>query len=180
MHLNAEAIPPVRAITDLATLRVIVDSQRHRILTALIAEELGAAALADRLKLPRTRIYYHLDLLERHGFVRVTGYHDEGAPVRLYRATAASFRLDRGLLGTEGASLNDARATLLEAAAADLRTAALPEDDVSVFRRFLRLNARRRSELQAAIEHVVSQYADADADGDDVEFISALFPMSST
>lgn len=180
MNLNSEAIPAVRPIGDLETLRVIVDSQRHRILTALIAEQLGAAALAERLKLPRTRIYYHLDLLERHGFVRVTGYHDDGAPVRLYRATAASFRLDRGLLGDQNTSVNDARATLLEAAAADIRTATANEDDVSVRRHFLRLSAERRSALQTAIAGLLEQYAGADADGDDVEFISALFPMGTT
>jgi DNA-binding transcriptional ArsR family regulator len=177
MHLNIEAILAVKPIGDLETLRVIVDSQRHRILTALIAEELGASALAERLKLPRTRIYYHLDLLERHGFVRVTGYHDEGAPVRLYRATAASFQLDRGLLGDQSTSVNDTRATLLEAAAADLRSATPSDDDVSVRRHFLRLNTERRAALQDAIAELLAQYVGADADGEDVEFISALFPM---
>jgi DNA-binding transcriptional ArsR family regulator len=177
MNQNAEPLPAVQAISDLETLGIIVDSQRHRILSALIAEELGAAVLAERLKLPRTRIYYHLDLLERYGFVRVSGYRDGGTTMRLYLATAASFRIERGLFGDDRSSLNHTRATLLEAAAADIRGAREHEDRVLVLRQFLRLNPERRAALSTALTQLLDQYAQTDADGDDVEFISALFPI---
>jgi DNA-binding transcriptional ArsR family regulator len=179
MNLNIEPLPAAQAITDLETLGIIVDSQRHRILSALIAEELGAAVLAERLKLPRTRIYYHLDLLERYGFVHVSGYRDRGATMRLYRATAASFRVERGLLGGDLSSFNDARATLLEAAAADVRSTNAPEDKVFVLRQFLRLNPERRAALSAAIVQLLDRYAAIDADGEDVEFVAALFPIGA-
>jgi predicted ArsR family transcriptional regulator len=176
MNLTATLIPPTRPIGDLETLRVIVDSQRHRILSTLIAEELSASALATRLRLPRTRIYYHLDLLERHGFIRVSGHSDEGAATRHYRATAASFRVDRTLFGEQDASLADVRASLLEAAAGDLRASNSSEDDIFVNRQFVRMSAEKRSAFLAAVTQLIAQYADTDGAGDDVEFIAALFP----
>src|SRR5471032_1952809 len=177
MNPTIQLIPAVLPINDLETLRVIVDSQRHRILSALIAEELGAAALAERLKLPRTRIYYHLELLERHGFIRVSGYRDEGATMRLYRATAASFRIEQGLFGDQRTSLNDTRATLIEAAAGDLRNVHAPDEHVFVRRQFLRLTAAKRASLEIAMTRLLDEYSAGDADGDDVELVSALFPI---
>jgi DNA-binding transcriptional ArsR family regulator len=176
MNLTTAPIPAIRPIGDLETLRVIVDSQRHRILSTLIADEMSASELAARLKLPRTRIYYHLDLLERHGFIRVSGHSDEGATTRLYRATAASFRVDRSLLGDQDASLMDVRAALLEAAAADLRASRSSEDEVFVNRQFVLMSAERRAAFHSAVTELLGQFASTDGSGDDVEFIAALFP----
>jgi DNA-binding transcriptional ArsR family regulator len=177
MNLNADLMPLVQPIGDLETLSVIVDSQRHRILSTLIGEEMSAAALAVRLKLPRTRIYYHLELLERHGFIRVSGHRDEGASVRLYRATAASFRVDPALFGKHDGALAGTRAALLETAAADLRASGSQADDVFVNRQFVRMSAGKRAAFQTAIVELIAQYADGGPDADDVEFIAALFPM---
>jgi DNA-binding transcriptional ArsR family regulator len=176
MELKAESLPAIRMIEGLEPLRIVSDSQRHRILSALIAEPLGAAALAKLLKLPRTRIYYHLELLERHGFIRLSGYRDDGNAERLYRATAASFRVDRALLGQRSTSLNEARAELLEAAAHDLRAAAPAQaEDAFVQRAFVRLNAAEQHALRAELLEVMSKYAGRDTGGDEIEFVVGLF-----
>ncbi|HZX67389.1 MAG TPA: winged helix-turn-helix domain-containing protein [Candidatus Elarobacter sp.] len=176
MNLKTESLPPVRTIDGLEALRVVSDSQRHRILSALIAEPLAASDLAERLKLPRTRIYYHLELLERHGFIRLAGYRDEGATERVYRATAAAFHVDRSLLGSRSTSLNDARAELLEAAAHDLRAAAASQsDEAFVQRGFVRVPAGELSAFRAELVGVVEKYADRRMDGDEIEVVVALF-----
>ena len=173
----ADDVAPVGAVRDLAALRVIADGQRHRILSAVIREALSAAALAERLTIPRTRVYYHLELLERHGFVRVCGYRDERSPERLYRATAASFHIDRGLLGSELAHLNHARAGLLEAAADDLRHVAPDDETVVVRRAFVRLGARRREAFRAALAALIAEYSAGDPAGVEVEVVAALFDV---
>lgn len=170
-------VAPVGAVRDLAALRVIADGQRHRILSAVIREALSAAVLAERLAIPRTRVYYHLELLERHGFVRVSGYRDERTPERLYRATAASFHIDRGLLGSDVAQLNHARAGLLEAAADDLRHVSPDDETVVVRRAFVRLGGARREAFRAALASLIAEYTVGDPDGVEVEVVAALFDV---
>ncbi|HVV38579.1 MAG TPA: helix-turn-helix domain-containing protein [Acidimicrobiales bacterium] len=67
-----EATPDVKIIEDLATLRLLSDPLRLRLI-----EELGAApttvkALARAMDMKPNRLYYHVNLLEEHGLVRVT------------------------------------------------------------------------------------------------------------
>ncbi len=73
-----EAVPdetpplPVKVIDDLATLRLLSDPLRLQLI-----EELGAApttvkALARAMGMKPNRLYYHVNLLEQHGLVRVT------------------------------------------------------------------------------------------------------------
>jgi DNA-binding transcriptional ArsR family regulator len=176
MNLNAEPLPPIRTIEDLEALRIISDSQRHRILSALIAEPLAASALAERLELPRTRIYYHLELLERHGFIRLAGYREDGATERVYRATATAFHVDRSLLGNRSASLNDARAELLEAAAHDLRAAAPSQSEAAFVQRgFVRVQPDELAAFRAELLAVLSKYGQLASGGDEIEFVIGLF-----
>ena len=155
----------------------MADSQRHRILSELIAEPLTAASVSKRLRIPRTRVYYHLELLERHGFIAVCGYRDVRNAERLYRATASSFRVDRRLLGTAAAALNDARAALLDAAAEDVRRIPPHDDELLVQRTFVRLSARRRAAFRAALIALVEKYAQPDPAGTEVEVVAALFEV---
>jgi DNA-binding transcriptional ArsR family regulator len=67
-----DVVPDVKIIEDLATLRLLSDPLRLRLI-----EELGAApttvkALARAMDMKPNRLYYHVNLLEEHGLVRVT------------------------------------------------------------------------------------------------------------
>ena len=177
MNEAHQPIPAVGAVKDLAALRVIADSQRHRILAALMREPLSAAALSDRLAIPRTRVYYHIELLERHGFVRVSGYRDERSPERLYRATAGFFHIDRALFGSDLAGLNHARAGLLEAAADDLRHVSPDDETVVVRRAFVRLDPVRRKAFADALVALIATFASDDEDGVESEIVAALFDV---
>ncbi|MEE6209120.1 helix-turn-helix domain-containing protein [Salarchaeum sp. III] len=63
----------------LAMQRVIGDSTRYRILTALLRNgESSASALADALDVPSNRLHYHLDTLQDVGLVQNRKRKDRG------------------------------------------------------------------------------------------------------
>lgn len=155
----------------------MADTQRHRILASLIAAPLSAAALADRLAIPRTRVYYHLGLLERHGFIEIAGMRTNRLAERIYRAVAASFRVDHRLLGADAASLNFARSALLEAVADDVRRVPADDDALLVQRTVVRMTAARRTRLRTALITLVEKFSQPDPDGVEVEIAVALFDL---
>ncbi len=66
------SLPDYKVIDDLATLRLLSDPLRLRLI-----EELGIApttvkTLAKTLAMKPNRLYYHVNLLEEHGLIRVT------------------------------------------------------------------------------------------------------------
>ena len=63
-------------ISDLETIRIMSDPLRLRVIQAMSAdvdESWTVKRLAAALGLPATKLYYHINLLEKHGLVRVTG-----------------------------------------------------------------------------------------------------------
>jgi DNA-binding transcriptional ArsR family regulator len=174
----------VAEVTSLEALRAVSDSQRHRILTLLIHEPLTASEIAKRLKIARTRVYYHLDLLEEHGFIRVVEQRQVAAMIeRTFRACAKRFRVDRRMLASASSEseVNGAQALLLERAADDLRSRHAGESrvdgiDVLVHRSFLRLTRARAAELRAALDALVDTYTNGPDEGDSYEMTLALFP----
>jgi DNA-binding transcriptional ArsR family regulator len=187
MPVNASEILDTVAIQNLDALRALVDSQRHRIVTLLIDEPLTAKVLAERLGIARTRLYYHLAMLERRGLIRVVETRVvSGVQERTYRAVARTFRVDRALLASQAtaAEVFDAQAAILDAVAGDVRARAVPDgtspdDDVFVSRTFLRLTDERRRELGSRLKALVAEYRDGDADGSETELALALFTSSA-
>jgi len=182
MQVN-EDLQSVAPVANLEALQALVDSQRHRIVTMLMDEPLTAKEIAARLGIGRTRLYYHLDLLERHGLIRVADTRVvSGIVERTFRAVARTFRVDRALLSSQASDMQitDAQAAILDAVAHDLRArvlpgAAPPHDDVLVSRAFLKLNDTRREELRKRLAAIVDEYSRADADGTEMEIALALF-----
>ena len=155
--LDMARLPAEAKVPTLEALRIIGDTTRHRILTMLIRRALTPSEIAAKLKMARTRVYYHLDLLKQHGFIRVVEERPVAAMTeRTYRACAKRFRVDRQMLaaGASESEVNDAQAQLLEHAADDLRAAA-PRSDVLVSRSFIRLSSARADQLRADIGALV-------------------------
>jgi DNA-binding transcriptional ArsR family regulator len=175
--LNIAGLPATAVVESLEALRAISDSWRHRILTLLIREPLTPSQIAEKLKIARTRVYYHLDLLVQHGFIRIIEERPvAGVVERTYRACAQCFRVDRAMLAatTSEPDVNDAQARLLESAADDLR--ALPEHpEVLVSRSFLRLSPERALELRSALAELLRRYSESDENGQAFEMTLALF-----
>jgi predicted ArsR family transcriptional regulator len=147
-------------------------------------EALTAKELSERLKITRTRLYYHLDLLEHQGIIRVVDERPvNGIPERRYRAVARAFRVDRTLLGSKNTTgdIVNAQAAILDAVAADLHANAdRQDDDVLCARAFLRLTLQRRKELRARMTALLHEFEDAEPEGDDVEIALALFTTGGT
>lgn len=177
--LNATILPAEAKVSSLAALRAVSDSCRHRILSLLILEPLTPSEVAARMKIARTRVYYHLDLLKEHGFIRVVEERPVAAMIeRTYRACAQRFKVDRKMLAATSSEseLNDAQAQLLERAADDLRVSS-SSSDVLVSRAFVRLNQTRAAELRSEIVALIDKYAGLSSgdSGDSFEMAFALF-----
>jgi DNA-binding transcriptional ArsR family regulator len=174
----------VHWVRDLAALRAITDSQRHAILTELIRRPMTARELAAALRLPQTKLYYHLKLLEQHGYVAVV---DErlahGILERRYSAVAQSFRIDHALIGAGDASAAvEATTVLLDATARDLRVKSNIGDDCVVARTLPRLSRKRYRELHARLHALIAEFNDDanDAGGSRASLTIALFPNEET
>lgn len=162
-------------IRDLDTLKALADPTRLTIIEALL-EPRTVTQLADRLELPRTRLYHHINLLVERGLIRVVETHQVGAiPERVYQATAKSFRPDRTLLaGAENIDAAEAVLTaIFDATRADvarvLRSGVTDLDPtrgrrrMGLERRLLLLDPERAAELFGRIEALLEEY---DTDGD--------------
>ena len=94
----------VEVIEDPGAAVVALDPVRARLLAAL-AEPGSAAALAQRVSLPRQKVNYHLRALEAHGLVRLVEERAWGGITeRVLVATAASYIVSPAALG---AAAND-------------------------------------------------------------------------
>lgn len=99
-------VAEVLTISDLETLRMMSDPLRLRILQSL-AERRGRPTtvkeVAQRLGTPATKLYYHVNLLEERGLVRV---HDSrvvsGIIEKSYVPTAQSYAVDKNLFALGG------------------------------------------------------------------------------
>ena len=175
--LNTEEVVAVKEIEDLESLRIVTDSQRHHILCLLIDEALTPTDIARRLKINRTRVYYHLDLLVKHGMIRVVSERQVVAIVeRTYRAVAKSYRVNRGLLAASVSSeeITRVQSEILEHTADDARCATDPE--ILITRTFVRLTPDDARELRAEMIALIDAYQKrSDKNAETYEIAMALF-----
>lgn len=88
-----------RTIHALDALRVYFDPLRTRIIHAL-SEPCTLHQVAAALDVPFTRLYYHFQLLEKHGFIRQVDAKSFGGAVeeKVYQISARVFLVDRALM----------------------------------------------------------------------------------
>ncbi|MCX6049580.1 MAG: helix-turn-helix domain-containing protein [Chloroflexi bacterium] len=83
-------------VTRLETLKVISDALRSRILDLLRAEAQTVKQLSATLHMPPKKLYYHVNLMEQHGLIRVVSTRIvSGIIEKQYRATAYLFWFDK-------------------------------------------------------------------------------------
>jgi DNA-binding transcriptional ArsR family regulator len=96
-------------IRDIESLKVYFDPVRLRIIQELADRARSIREIAEAIGVPFTRLYYHINLLEKHGIIRLVGV-ERGAGVieeKYYRVTARFFVVDRALM-TPGTPAGDA------------------------------------------------------------------------
>jgi predicted ArsR family transcriptional regulator len=99
-------IESLYTIKDLETLKVISDPLRMRILDSIgLANQLGelrtVKQCAEELDTPPAKLYYHINMLEKHGLIKVADTQIvSGIIEKHYQITAHSIMIDRDLLST--------------------------------------------------------------------------------
>lgn len=114
-------------IEDLETLKVLTDNLRVRILRTFGREPRTVKEIAERLDMPHTKLYYHVNMLEKHAIIKVVETRIvSGIIEKLYSVTAKSYRPGPGLLSAvtpsdEQSKMDAMVQSVMEAAREDLR-----------------------------------------------------------
>jgi predicted ArsR family transcriptional regulator len=123
-------ILPVYVIRDLEQLKTVSDPLRSKVLVYLIEKAYTGQQLAKLLGMARAKVHYHLNELEKHGFITVV--HTElknGIVQKFYRSVARGFIPSEELLPYVSEVENYFReATLNVLARAKLRALSAPEE----------------------------------------------------
>jgi DNA-binding transcriptional ArsR family regulator len=61
---------PVLMVHDLETLKILADPLRNQILEILAPEKLTINQMAEKLGLTPSKLYYHINLLEKYGLIQ--------------------------------------------------------------------------------------------------------------
>ena len=119
---------PIQVLTDLEQIRVLADPLRIRILELLCDEELTTKQVARKLDEKATRLYHHVEALERVGLIRLTRTRqNRGTIEKYYIGVAKAFRADAqafmGQAGTEetGEALEAMVGTITDTVAREVR-----------------------------------------------------------
>jgi hypothetical protein len=185
-----------RAPLDPVTLRVITDPLRSFVLYSLVPEAKTARRLAGEVGCPKTRLYYHLQQLEKHGLIFVERTRKvSGIIEKSYRAAARDWVLDR--TGVDpGAAPGRARIDALlafvfdqtrleiqrqvENRALDLTRRAPDPSSLMAYRNVLKLDRTQASRLYRRLLDFWMEYEEIARnpaeEGDFYAFTVALYP----
>lgn len=86
-------------IDDLDTLKVIADPLRLQIIEIIFDHPHTVKQIAHKLDIPASKLYYHTNLLEKHGLIRIASTRVvSGIVEKSYQTTARNLRVKKGLL----------------------------------------------------------------------------------
>ncbi len=116
---------PSFVIRDLETLKVVTDPLRNQILEAILAAPQTVKQIAEKLGVTPSKLYYHVNMLEEFGFIRVAETRMVANMVeKIYCATAAMIEVDRSLISFTTDSgkqaINDSALSILDTTRQDL------------------------------------------------------------
>lgn len=90
---------PFFTIEDAETLRVVADPLRIQLLELMATQAFTAKQVADRLGLTPSKLYYHINTLEKHGLLTLVETRMvANLQEKYFRATAYSFQVAESLL----------------------------------------------------------------------------------
>ena len=139
---------------SLRQVRALADPLRMRVLECLTEEVLTTKQVADRLRLPPTRLYHHVGVLEKAGLIQlVRTQRKRGTIEKYYKAVMGNIVVDRRVKGVLTGAL---QATLSEVDR--LRRT----EDAVVYRIKVRTSAAGLDELQ----RVLTRWAKKTGKGD--------------
>jgi DNA-binding transcriptional ArsR family regulator len=105
---GAPAQESIKVLTDLEQIKVLADPLRVRILESLGLEERTTKQVADLLGEGPTKLYHHVEALERVGLIRMTRTRqNRGTLEKYYQAVARRFEADSRLFSESAAGGDD-------------------------------------------------------------------------
>lgn len=175
--------PSSYTIRDLETLRVLSDPLRTQIFDLCAMQPRTVREIAGRLNLAPTRLYYHINLLEKHGLILVDETRRVGNLIeKRYRAVAPTLEIDGNLFAIEThqgkenvttlvrSTLDSARDDLLRSLEARSKArdqgATPKEHEVVLFRLHAYLNDERAAEFSQRLKSLVDDFSQADFPGE--------------
>lgn len=112
----ARELAETHIIETLDALKVFSDPLRQRILETLYESAKTVKQIAAELDIAPTKLYYHINLMEEHGLIRVTDTRIvSGIIEKQYDAAAAGFRIKRSLLAPGQNEANGGLDTAIDA-----------------------------------------------------------------
>jgi len=95
-------------IKDLEALKALSDPLRVQILEIMLQGARTVKQIAQELRTTPTKLYYHVNLLEQHGLIKVTGTRVvSGIIEKQYQLAAYSIDIDRSLISPSGPSMGE-------------------------------------------------------------------------
>ena len=179
-------------IEDVATLEVILDETRAAILET-VATPRSVAEVAEELRVPRTRLYHHFNLLADAGVIRVVDERRVGAKTeKIYQVAAKNFRPSEGMLA--GQTPTEQVSTIVDSLFAVTRSDLMRSVDegriqldqrnaarsATFVRTVAKLTPTRADELVNRLESLLEEFqADGDAsDASPFGILTVIYPSS--
>ncbi len=189
-----------RLIDDLETLKVLVDPFRLRILEAMGKKPVNVKGVARELRVSPKKLYYHVNLLEKHGIITVVDTQIvSGIVEKYYQTRAHQFVVDKDLLlvsedENQFASLRIMLSGIFDATVHDIIQAAgqgliKPDkedprhfDHMNLFRRRMRLSYGQQKKFIERLNDILEEFHhNASEETDDLHpygLTLALYPMN--
>jgi DNA-binding transcriptional ArsR family regulator len=182
-------------VDDLETLKVLADPLRLR-LRELMEKPTTVKRVAEKLDMLPTKLYYHINLLEKHGLIVLVDTRVvSGIIEKHYQIAAKSVRVAKHLLSTgtdpEGEGLNLTIGTLLETTREELmesaRAGMVEWDDegerhkgISFHMGTLNLTDEQAADFYHEVESLLERYHDLsdeqqDKNGEHLKSYRALY-----
>ncbi len=99
------AISESYVVSDLAQIKALADPLRHKILYAFVDQPRTTKQVATLLNEPATKLYHHVDLLDKLGFLRLVETRQKrGTTERYFQAIAKRFHISASQLGPAAAT----------------------------------------------------------------------------
>lgn len=160
-------------IKELAALKILADPTRLQIVRNLDTAR-TVKELADRLDIPATKLYYHVNQLEKHNIIRVVETRVvSGIIEKRYQVTAKRYHVSESLLkATEGTeeNLETLLTAIFDTAKEEMRRSVLAgllnlsERDVAeereggIWQASLRLTLEQFAELNGRLQTIIDEF----------------------
>ena len=181
-------------IDDLDTLKVLTAEPRIEIIE-LLRKPASVAQLAERMEVPRTRLYHHINTLEEIGAIVVVDERRAGAMTeKFYQVAAKTYQPSKKFLESstpkeQATAIVDSLFSITKndfVSAVEQERVDLAEDErqrrLTLSRRVYTLTPERTSELVAKVESILAEF-EADDETEDTRPFAVLFiahPSSRT